>query len=92
MEKGGVRRADGQPESYYTMEVGRLKERVIEAAKVMPKIFKQSLQLFVVAMKTLGKSEAEIRREIQEIVDEGMASATTARETADERYKRKTGK
>lgn len=92
MEKGGVTRADSQTESYYTTEVGRLKERVIEATKVMPKILKQSLQLFVVAMKTLGKSEAEIRREIQEIVDEGMATATAAREAADERYKRKAGK
>lgn len=91
MEKGTTS-TESLPELYYTMEAGRLMERVIEAAKVMPKILKQSLQLFVIAMKTLGKSEIEIRREIQEIVDEGMTMATAAREIADERYQRKASK
>jgi acyl-CoA-binding protein len=77
-------------ESIYTMEIGRLKERLIEVTKVLPEILKIIAKLNVEAWKSLGKSDEEIKKENDKILEELFRLADTVQTKGDERFNKNT--
>ena len=70
-------------ENMREMEVGRLKERLIEAVKILPGTIKDMASIYVLAMKSLGTPEEEINNELQALTGRMIERSDEARERAD---------
>jgi len=84
-----VPKAPDQKEDVYTMEVGRLKERLAEMIKILPGTMVDVARIWVLAAKALGTPEKEIAMKLKEIIDRMSGRANDGRETADKRFEEK---
>jgi hypothetical protein len=77
-------------ESVYEMPVGKLKERLKEAIKMMPGVIADMAKVYVIALKSLGKSEEETGIAVAELHRIMMGRIGLARGKADQRFEKKT--
>jgi hypothetical protein len=71
------------------IELGRLRERLIEGARLLPAFLKLNLQLCVIGLRGAGKSDEEIDALIEEMSADVMSRSDAGLKHADARYERK---